>query len=72
MQHVAAHQQVDRRTRSQHREVAETGEVQVACAAIARDGVFTAVESEITQLRPQLQQRCAPHAFSAADVEHAA
>src|SRR3546814_3207643 len=67
VQHVAAHQQVDRRTRPQLREVGEAREVQVAVAAVAGDRVLAAVEAQVLRARPQLQQRRAPRALAAAD-----
>src|SRR4249919_3109097 len=42
MQHVAAHQQVDRRARPQQGEVGEVREMQVAAAAITLDRIVTA------------------------------
>ena len=70
--HVAANQQVDRRAGPQVREVAEAREMQVAARAVASDRVFAAVEAEVLCLRPQCEQRCAPRAFAAADVQHRA
>lgn len=72
MHDVAAYQQVDRRAGTQEFEIAEAGVMQVAGAAVARNRVFAAVEAQVAQLRPQLQQRRAPRAFAAADVQHAA
>src|SRR5690606_36284211 len=46
--------------------------VEVAAGAVAADRVLAAVEAQVLHPRPQLQQRCAPGAFTAADVEHAA
>ena len=65
VQDVAADQQVHGRAGAQLREVAEARQVQVATAAMAGDRVLAAVEPEVLQLRPQLQQRRAPRAFAA-------
>src|SRR3546814_16748381 len=54
VQHVAAHQQVDRRAGPQLREVGEAREVQVAVAAVAGDRVLAAVAAEVLRGRPQL------------------
>src|SRR5690606_19437442 len=43
-----------------------------AARAMARDRVFAAVEAEVARVRAQTQQRRAPRALAAADVEHAA
>ncbi|MNI53034.1 hypothetical protein D3C73_1078480 [compost metagenome] len=70
--HVRTDQQIDRGAGSQPGEIAEAGQVQVAGPAVAAHSVLAAVETEVVDLRTQFQQRRAPGAFAAADVQHAA
>ena len=72
MQHIAADHQIRRCAWAQHSKVAEAREMKAAARAVALHCIFAVVEAEIAQFRPQFQQRRAPRAFAAADVEHRA
>ena len=72
MQHVAAYQQVYGGAGAQVLEVTEARQVQVAPRAKPPNRILAAVEAQVLHARTQLEQRCAPGAFAAADVEHAA